>query len=181
MLAHKCTPLRNTVRHRQGATPVERKAAAVVQWISVALKKYGSCGFRTDLGKRVHITCQITWDWTALQPLVSVCPPYDLHCYQFLHERFIFWEFGSDGRRRRRFCLVERLGLNAPRSVSHLCNADFLAGYPVTSQQPAHSRRCTFSANTSCMCWHISARYRAGLSMIRPTTYKLLTLLIQAL
>ena len=24
-----------------------------VQWISVALKKYGSCGFRTELGKRV--------------------------------------------------------------------------------------------------------------------------------
>ena len=21
---------------------------------------------------------------------VSVCPPYDLHCYQFLHERFVF-------------------------------------------------------------------------------------------
>ena len=27
MVAHKCTPLRNTVRHRQGAAAVERKAA----------------------------------------------------------------------------------------------------------------------------------------------------------
>ena len=34
--------------------------SAKVQWISVALKKYGSCGFRTKLGKHVHITCQIT-------------------------------------------------------------------------------------------------------------------------
>ena len=51
-----------------------RKPVKPLQWISVALKKYGSCGFRTELGKRVHITCQITWDWTALQPLVSVCP-----------------------------------------------------------------------------------------------------------
>ena len=65
-------------------------ATAFLQWISVALKKYGSCGFRTELGKRVHITCQITWDWTALQPLVSMCSPYDLHCYQFLHECFVF-------------------------------------------------------------------------------------------
>ena len=29
MVAHKCTPLRNTVRHRQGAAAVERRAAAV--------------------------------------------------------------------------------------------------------------------------------------------------------
>ena len=29
MVAHKCTPLRNTVRHRQGAAAVVRRAAAV--------------------------------------------------------------------------------------------------------------------------------------------------------
>ena len=28
MVAHKCTPLRNTVQHRPGAVAVERKAAA---------------------------------------------------------------------------------------------------------------------------------------------------------
>ena len=31
MVAHKCTPLRNTVRHRQGAAAVVRKAATVVR------------------------------------------------------------------------------------------------------------------------------------------------------
>ena len=154
------------IAFRQGSS------SAKVQWISVALKKYGSCGFRTKLGKHVHITCKITWDWTALQPLVSVCPPYDLHWYQFLHERFVL-EFGSDGRRQR-FYLVERLGQSAPRSVSHLCNAMHLIFLRVIPQHRNNLHTVdgvTFSANTSCKCWYISARYRAGFSMIRPTTY----------
>ena len=38
--------------HLQGQCKQE---STQVQWISVALKKYGSCGFRTELGKRVVI------------------------------------------------------------------------------------------------------------------------------
>ena len=39
MVAHKCTPLLNTVRHRPGAAAVQRKAAAVVRKAAVIERK----------------------------------------------------------------------------------------------------------------------------------------------
>ena len=39
MVAHKCTPLQNTVRHRQGAAAVERKAATVERKAAAVVRK----------------------------------------------------------------------------------------------------------------------------------------------
>ena len=52
MVAHKCTPLRNTVRHRQGAAAVERKAAAVVRRAAAIERKAAAVVRRAAAGEQ---------------------------------------------------------------------------------------------------------------------------------
>ena len=40
-----------------------------LQWISVALKKYGSCGFRTELGKRVVQSIAVPFENSVMRVL----------------------------------------------------------------------------------------------------------------
>ena len=52
--------------HLQGQCKQE---STQVQWISVALKKYGSCGFRTELGKRVVQSIAIPFEISVTRVL----------------------------------------------------------------------------------------------------------------
>ena len=44
MVAHKCTPLRNAARHRQGAAAVERRAAAVERRAAAVERRAAAAG-----------------------------------------------------------------------------------------------------------------------------------------